>query len=142
MMRTATASYILLVEDNPNDVMLTRRAFKKNQFLNQIVVASDGEQALDLLLGSREAELPAFVLLDVKLPKVDGMEVLRLLRASPRTRRLPVVILTSSSEEPDRIRGYDLGVNSYVHKPVEFTEFVSLVGHLGDYWLDVNLGPP
>jgi len=137
---------ILLVEDNPDDVALTLRALKKNNIANEVVVAKDGAEALDRLLpqGARagRAELPAIVLLDLKLPKVDGLEVLRRVRADPRTRLLPVVILTSSREEQDIIRGYDLGANSYVRKPVDFTEFVEAVKNLGLYWLVLNEPPP
>jgi len=135
---------ILLVEDNPDDVALTLRAFKKNNIANQVVVASDGQSALDWLFGAGEfagrdtTELPAFVLLDLKLPKVDGLEVLRALRADPRTRLLRVVVLTTSREEQDVVESYSLGANSYIRKPVDFDEFLHVVGQLGLYWLILN----
>src|SRR5919204_5171212 len=124
---------ILLVEDNPDDEALTLRALKKNNIMNEVVVAHDGVEAVDYLFASgrfqgREvSELPQVVLLDLKLPKVDGLEVLRRIRADARTKLLPVVILTSSNEEQDRIRGYDLGANSYVRKPVDFNQFIEAV---------------
>ena len=139
---------ILLVEDNPDDEALTLRALKKNNILNQVVVARDGAEALDYLFGAGKYSgrdpnlLPHVVLLDLKLPKVDGLEVLRQLRASERTKLLPVVILTSSNEEQDRYRGYDLGANSYVRKPVDFTKFIEAVRQLGLYWLVFNEQPP
>ena len=135
---------ILLVEDNPDDVALTLRAFKKNNIANQVVVASDGQAALDWLFGEGEfsgrdpTELPAFVLLDLKLPKVDGLEVLRAMRADPRTRLLRVVVLTTSREEQDVVESYSLGANSYIRKPVDFDEFLHVVGQLGLYWLILN----
>ena len=135
---------ILLVEDNPNDVALTLRAFKKNNIANQVVVASDGQAALDWLFGEGEfagrdtTEQPAFVLLDLKLPKVDGLEVLRALRANPRTRLLRVVVLTTSREEQDVVESYSLGANSYIRKPVDFHEFLHVVGQLGLNWLNLN----
>jgi two-component system response regulator len=139
---------ILLVEDNQDDEELALLAFKKGQVANEVVVARDGVEALDYLFGTglhagRDvALLPQVMLLDLKLPKVDGMEVLRRVRADPRTRRLPVVILTSSREEEDLIRGYDLGANSYVRKPVDFTQFVEAVHQLQVYWLVLNEAPP
>lgn len=138
---------ILLVEDNPDDVALTLRALKKNNIANVVVVAKDGAEALEYLLGTGTyagrdpRDHPAVVLLDLKLPKVDGLEVLRRLRADPRTKLLPVVILTSSREEQDIIHGYDLGANSYVRKPVDFTAFVEAVKNLGLYWLVLNEPP-
>ena len=133
---------ILLVEDNPDDEELTLLAFRKNNISNRIVVAHDGEEALRLLFGDeeekKEAMLPSVVLLDLKLPKVDGLEVLRELRANEATKLTPVVILTSSVEEQDLIRGYGLGANSYVRKPVDFTQFVDAVRQLGLYWLVLN----
>lgn len=139
---------ILLVEDNPSDADLTRRAFEKGRIANDLVVAEDGQEALDYLLGEgrfdgRGAdELPALMLLDLKLPKVPGLEVLRRIRADERTRRLPVVILTTSSEEKDVAAGYDLGVNSYIRKPVDFVQFLAAMERIGAYWLVVNQPPP
>ena len=131
---------ILLVEDNPDDVMFTVRAFKKNGIANEVVVAIDGEQALGYLLpeGQGPPLRPALVLLDVKIPKVDGLEVLRRIRTDPRTSALPVVVLTTSSEERDIMESYRLGANSFVRKPVVFAEFVSATKVLGVYWLLVN----
>lgn len=139
---------ILLVEDNPDDEALTVRALKKNKILNEVVVARDGVQALDYLFGQGPhagrdtTETPQVVLLDLKLPKLDGLEVLRRLRADDRTRLLPVVILTSSNEDQDRINGYGLGANSYVRKPVDFDAFVTATAQLGLYWLVLNEPPP
>jgi two-component system response regulator len=139
---------ILLVDDNPKDVELTMLALRESKIANQIVVARDGPEALDYLFGtgtfgSRDTEdRPAVVLLDIKMPKLDGLEVLRRIRADPRTRRIPVVLLTSSTEEQDKATGYDLGANSFVRKPVDFTNFVSAVRDLGVYWLLRNEAPP
>ncbi|MBI2910028.1 MAG: response regulator [Chloroflexi bacterium] len=139
---------ILLVEDSEDDVDLTMRAFKKNNIANPVVVARDGAEALDYLFGAgkfegRNAkETPAVVLLDLKLPKVDGLEVLRRLRADDRTKLTPVVILTSSREEKDVVEAYRLGTNGYVRKPVDFIEFIDAVRGLGMYWLLLNEGPP
>lgn len=138
---------ILLVEDNPDDVALTLRALKKNNIRNDVVVAQDGEEALDYLFGTgeyatRPHPLPEMLLLDLKLPRMSGHEVLKQIRAHPRTRFIPVVILTSSTEEQDLVRGYELGANSYVHKPVDFTEFVEATRQLGLYWLVLNRTPP
>jgi CheY-like chemotaxis protein len=132
---------ILLVEDNPDDELLTLRALAQQRIHNQVVVVRDGQEALDRLLDESQP-LPTVVLLDLKLPKVDGLEVLRRLRAAPRTRRLPVVILTSSNEERDRVAAYDGGANSYVRKPVDFLAFVEAVKQLGLYWLVLNEPPP
>ena len=134
---------ILLVEDNPDDQQLALRAFRKSNLSNEIVIASDGIEALEHLFGTgtneRSSPLqPAVVLLDLKLPRKDGLEVLREIRANPQTKYLPVVIVTSSKEEEDMINGYNLGANSYVRKPVDFNEFVDAVGHLGLYWLLLN----
>jgi DNA-binding response OmpR family regulator len=139
---------ILLVEDNPDDEALTLRALKKNNIANQVIVARDGAEALDYLFGTgkysgRDVNLvPQVLLLDLKLPKIEGLEVLRQLRADERTKLLPVVILTSSNEEKDRINGYDLGANSYVRKPVDFNQFIEAVRQLGLYWLVLNEPPP
>jgi two-component system, response regulator len=138
---------ILLVEDNPDDEALTIRAFKKNNIGNEIVVAHDGVEALDFLFGTGAYEgrdindVPELILLDLKLPRLDGLEVLRHLRADDRTKLLPVVILTSSKEEQDLINGYSLGANSYVRKPVDFTQFIEAVRQLGLYWLVLNERP-
>jgi two-component system, response regulator len=135
---------ILLVEDNPSDADLTRRALFRGHISNDLVVAEDGQEALDYLCGEgaytgrNVAETPAVILLDLKLPKVSGLEVLRQIRANVRLRRVPVVILTSSKEEEDVGAGYDLGVNSYVRKPVDFKEFQIAIENLGLYWLILN----
>lgn len=139
---------IFLVEDNPDDEALTLRALKKNNIGNQVVVAHDGAEALDFLLGQgshtdrNSNVLPQVILLDLKLPKVDGLEVLRQLRANERTKYLPVVILTSSNEEQDLVTGYGLGANSYVRKPVDFNQFSEAVRQLGLYWLVLNEQAP
>lgn len=139
---------ILLVEDNADDEALTRRALRKANVANRVVVARDGVDALDYLFATgahagRDArDVPQLVLLDLKLPRVDGLEVLRRIRTDSRTALLPVVILTSSNEERDRIQGYTLGANSYVRKPVDFAQFAEAVQHLGLYWLVLNEGPP
>jgi two-component system response regulator len=140
--------FILLVEDNPDDEALTLRALKKNNISNRVVVTRDGAEALDFLFGvgayaGRDAtDVPQIILLDLKLPKVDGLEVLRQLREDERTRLLPVIILTSSREEQDLIAGYSLGANSYVRKPVDFLQFTEAVKQLGLYWLVLNEAPP
>jgi len=139
---------ILLVEDNPDDEELTLRAFEKTGVVNSIAVARDGQEALDFLFATgmhadRDARnLPAVVLLDLNLPKVDGLTVLRRIRADPRTRVLPVVIVTSSREEQDLITGYGLGCNSYVRKPVDFSQFAEAARQIGMYWLMLNELPP
>ncbi len=139
---------ILLVEDNPDDVELTLRALKQYNIRNQIAVVRDGAEALDYLFatgayaGRDTSAMPAVVILDLKLPKVDGLEVLQRMRADERTKLVPVVILTSSKEEKDMINGYKLGANSYVQKPVDFTQFVEAARHLGLYWLVINEPPP
>jgi CheY-like chemotaxis protein len=139
---------ILLVEDNADDEILTIRALKANHILNPVVVAHDGVEALDYLFGEgayadrNPAELPAVTLLDLKLPKLDGLEVLRRLRAEEHTRLLPVVILTSSQEEQDLVNSYNEGCNSYIRKPVDFEQFRERVGQMGLYWLVVNQPPP
>lgn len=135
---------ILLVEDNPDDEELTRIAFEESRLLNEVVVVRDGAEALEYLLDpmGKGHSLPHLVLLDLKLPKVSGLEVLRQLRQSARTRLLPVVMLTTSKEENDLINSYDLGCNSYIRKPVVFTEFIEAVRQLGMYWLVLNEPPP
>ena len=143
-MRTGT---ILLVEDNPDDVELTLRAFERNRLANDIVVVRDGAEALDYLFGTGAhagrdlSAAPEMVLLDLQLPKVDGLEVLKRIRADERTRRLPVIVLTSSREKRDVLRSYDLGANSFVRKPVDFVEFVDATRQLGLYWLALNEPP-
>jgi two-component system response regulator len=132
---------ILLVEDNPDDVELTLRALRKGAVRCQVDVAADGVAALDYLLGPQETPLPAFVLLDLKLPKLSGHEVLERIRREPRTRLLPVVVLTSSREKADLERCYALGANSYVRKPVDFDAFMAAAQKLGAYWLEVNEAP-
>jgi two-component system, response regulator len=139
---------ILLIEDNPSDVDLTRRALEKARIANHLVVAEDGQEALEYLLatgkhaGRDAADLPAVALLDLKLPKIGGLEVLRRIRTEPRTRRLPVVVLTSSQEEQDLASSYDLGANSYIRKPIDFVQFARAIEHLGLYWLILNEQPP
>ena len=140
---------ILLVEDNPDDEALTLRAFKKNNIGNEVIVARDGAEALDYLFGNGESAgrgkrtiSPAIILLDLKLPKIDGLEVLRRLRDDARTKLLPVIILTSSKEEQDLLNGYRLGANSYIRKPVDFGQFIEAVRQLGLYWLVLNEVPP
>lgn len=138
---------ILLIEDNPDDEALTLRALKKNNILNEVIVARDGAEALDYLFcrgryeDRNQARTPELILLDLKLPKVDGLEVLKQLRENEQTRRLPVVILTSSNEQRDILAGYDLGANSYIRKPVDFTQFTEAVRQLGIYWLVLNVSP-
>jgi two-component system response regulator len=138
---------ILLVEDNPDDVALTLRAFRKNRIVNEVIVARDGVEALDYLFATgtysdrNPADVPAVVLLDLNLPRVDGLEVLRRLRADQRTQLLRVVVLTSSKEETDVLRSYSNGANSYIRKPVDFDSFMSAVGQLGLYWLLLNETP-
>lgn len=139
---------ILLVEDNPDDEALTTRALRKANIANQIVVARDGAEAIDYLFGEGQhagrdlSQLPAVVLLDLKLPKLSGLEVLKRLRADPRTRLVPTVVLTSSSEDEDMLNSYELGANSYVRKPVEFGAFANAVSQLGIYWLLLNEDVP
>jgi two-component system, response regulator len=139
---------ILLVEDNPDDIKLTLRAFKRSNMINPIDVVQDGIEALDFLFARgtyahRDASmLPTIVILDLKLPKLDGLGVLKAIRADERTRLLPVVILTSSKEEQDLLSGYSLGANSYVRKPVDFTEFLEATKTLAIYWMMINHAPP
>ena len=138
---------IVLVEDNPDDVILTLRALKTNRISNEVVVLEDGKEALDFLFFTGKYEkrnkdiMPAVILLDIKLPKIDGFEVLQKIRADERTKLIPVVMLTSSNEESDKIKGYRTGCNSYVRKPVEFNQFVEAVRQLGMYWLLLNEPP-
>lgn len=135
---------ILLVEDNPDDEVLTLRALRKNNIMNEVIVARDGQQALDYFFGEgATARLaPTVVLLDLKLPKIDGLEVLRRIRADQRTCSQPIVILTSSKEEQDIITGYRLGANSYIRKPVDFSQFIEAIRQLGLYWLVLNEPAP
>ena len=143
-MKTKT---ILLVEDNPDDVQLTLRALKKSNIMNDIIVAQDGVEALDYLFGTGKfsgrdmSVMPQLILLDLKMPKMDGLEVLLRIRADERTKLLPVVVLTTSSEDKDRVESYKLGANSYVRKPVDFNQFAEAVNQLGLYWLVLNEGP-
>ena len=139
---------ILLVEDNPKDVELTRRALQKSNITNELVVAGDGVEALNYFFGEdgksgwAAEDLPVVVLLDLKLPKIDGMEVLRRLRAHEKTKMVPVVVLTSSNEEKDILGSYNLGANSFVRKPVNFGDFAEAINHLGLYWLILNQPAP
>ncbi len=144
-----TNNVVLLVEDNPDDEALTRRAFRRSKLANDIHVTRDGVEALEYLHGRPEGEstgwthpLPRLVLLDLKLPRVDGLEVLTAIRSTERTRLLPVVILTSSDEDRDLVESYELGANSYIRKPVGFEEFTRVIEELGLYWLVINLDPP
>ena len=139
---------ILLIEDNPSDIDLTKRALEKGHIVNKLIVVSDGQEALDYLLGKGAyagrdtSDLPTLTLLDLKLPKVSGLDVLRKIRGEAKTHRMPVVILTSSREEQDIAAGYDQGANSYIQKPVDFGQFVQSVVQLGLYWLVLNEEPP
>jgi CheY-like chemotaxis protein len=143
-----TNKIILLVEDNPDDEKLTVRALKKNNIVNEVAIARDGVEALDYLFGTGAhagrdlSVMPALVLLDLKLPKIDGHEVLRRIRADEHTKRLPVVILTTSKEEQDLLNGYNSGANSYIRKPVDFVQFTEVVRQLGLYWLVLNEASP
>lgn len=136
-----TEPYILLVEDNPDDQELTRRALRKHRIGNELRIACDGVEALAMLEADQET-LPQVVLLDLKLPKLDGLEVLKALRANPRTRHVPVVVLTSSDEESDLVKSYEGGANSYIRKPVDFEQFSDAVRILGLYWMVMNRVPP
>ena len=143
-----SAKTILLVEDNPSDIDLTKRALEKAHIMNDLVVAENGEEALDYLFGTGRfadrniRQLPAMVLMDIKLPGLNGIEVLKCIRENPITHRQPVIILTSSKEENDIKSSYNLGVNSYIHKPVDFYQFAEVIQHLGQYWLALNEVPP
>jgi two-component system, response regulator len=139
---------ILLIEDNPSDIDLTKRAFTKGHIVNDLVVLEDGQDALDYIFCNAQYsnrdinQTPALILLDLKLPKIDGLEVLKRIRAAEKIKRIPVVILTSSKEEQDIAISYDLGVNSYIRKPVDFNQFADAIKHLGLYWLVINEPPP
>jgi two-component system, response regulator len=145
---TTNGGTILLVEDNPSEVGLTQRALEKSHITNHLIVAEDGQEALDYLWGAGSwagrdvSDLPALMLLDLNLPRVTGLEVLRRIREDARTRRLPVVILTTSTEERDIAAGYDLGANSYIRKSVDFKQFASAIEQIGLYWLVLNMAPP
>ena len=140
--------FILLIEDNPDDELLTLRALQKNNIMNKVVVVRDGVEALDYLFGTGAYEgrdtaiQPQVILLDLKLPKLDGLEVLKRLRANPATRLLPVVVMTTSQEESDIVSSYQLGANSYIRKPVELATFIEAVRQLGLYWLVLNIAAP
>lgn len=143
-----TNDAIFLVEDNPDDVELTLLALRRDDVADRVVVARDGEEALEYLFGTGRfdgrdvLDVPALMLLDIKMPKIDGLEVLERTRADPRTRRMPVVVLTTSDEGSDLAKAYDLGANSYIRKPVDFEKFVETVRQLGLYWLTQNMPPP
>jgi two-component system response regulator len=144
---TEAAVEVLIVEDNPQDLELTLRALRRSHLANNIITVGDGEEALDFLFargrysGRNGDDVPRVVFLDLKLPKVDGFEVLRAMRSDPRTKSVPVVVITSSAEERDRIATYDIGANSYVVKPIEFDSFTKTMSEVGFYWLAINRGP-
>jgi two-component system response regulator len=135
---------ILLVEDNPNDVEITIRALRKGQVRNELTVARDGQEALDILFGVKNGSIPkpGLILLDLNLPKVNGHEVLEKIKADPKLRRIPVIVLTASTREEDIVRSYDLGVNTFISKPVEFADFIKVVTTIQDYWLIIATLPP
>ena len=138
-----TEMVILLVEDNPDDEMLTLRALGKNNIENRVVVARDGAEALDVVFGSEGQKiLPSLILLDLRLPKLDGLEVLSRLRSDPKTKLVPVVVFTSSDEEQDIIRSFTLGANSYIRKPIDFNQYSEAIRQTANYWLKLNLSPP
>ena len=139
---------ILLVEDNPSDIDLTKRAFEKEHITNTLVIAEDGQEALDYIFGTGTyagrdiSQVPMLILLDLKLPKISGLEVLKRIRSTEKIKRLPIVILTSSKEEQDVAASYDLGANSYIRKPIDFNQFMEAIKYLGLYWLVINEPPP
>ena len=144
-METALAPFrILLVEDNPNDIEITRRALEKGQVKNELTIARDGQEAIDLLFGHAEARasLPGLILLDLNLPRVDGREVLSRIKTDPELRRIPVIVLTTSTREEDVVRSYDLGVNTFISKPVRFEDFIKVVTAIQEYWIVIATLPP
>ena len=142
-METALAP-ILLVEDNPNDIEITRRALEKGQVKNQLTIARDGQEALDILFGGAggQTPLPGLILLDLNLPKVDGREVLSRIKTDPELKRIPVIVLTTSTREEDIVRSYDLGVNTFISKPVRFEDFIKVVTAIQEYWIVIATLPP
>lgn len=143
-METTLAPFrILLVEDNPNDIEITRRALEKGQVKNELMIARDGQEALDILFGSRsQAALPGLILLDLNLPRVDGREVLSRIKGDADLRRIPVIVLTTSTREEDVVRTYDLGVNTFISKPVRFEDFIKVVTAIQEYWIVIATLPP
>jgi CheY-like chemotaxis protein len=144
-METALAPFrILLVEDNPNDIEITRRALQKGQLKNELTIARDGQEALDILFGDagRNASLPGLILLDLNLPRVDGREVLSRIKSHPELRRIPVIVLTTSTREEDVVRTYDLGVNTFISKPVRFEDFIKVIAAIQEYWIVIATLPP
>jgi CheY-like chemotaxis protein len=144
-METALAPFrILLVEDNPNDIEITRRALQKGQLKNELTIARDGQEAIDLLFGRAgdPALLPGLILLDLNLPRVDGREVLSRIKSDPELRRIPVIVLTTSTREEDVVRSYDLGVNTFISKPVRFEDFIKVIGAIQEYWIVIATLPP
>ncbi len=143
-METSLAPFkILLVEDNPNDIEITRRALEKGQIKNELTIARDGQEALDILFGSRsKTSLPGLILLDLNLPRVDGREVLSRIKGDPELKRIPVIVLTTSTREEDVVRSYDLGVNTFISKPVRFEDFIKVVTAIQEYWIVIATLPP
>ena len=143
-METTLAPFrILLVEDNPNDIEITRRALDKGQVKNELTIARDGQEALDILFGSRsKTSLPGLILLDLNLPRVDGREVLSCIKGDPLLKRIPVIVLTTSTREEDVVRTYDLGVNTFISKPVRFEDFIKVVAAIQEYWIVIATLPP